>query len=61
MENQVNSLRISPENLQEIGGKPYAAKFPDEAGGDYIGFMEVLHQLHCVVSDSAQLPLWPLR
>ena len=45
----VNSFRISPEDLERIGGKPHAAKFPDAAGGGYIGFMEVLHQLHCIV------------
>ena len=50
----VNSFRISPEQLERIGGKPFAAKFPDEAGGGYIGFMEVLHQLHCIVRRRVQ-------
>ena len=42
--------RIAPPHLQKIGGSDIAAQFPPEAGGEYLGFMEVLHQLHCVVS-----------
>jgi len=46
------SFRISPEDLERIGGKPFAAQWPPEAGGGYIGFLEVLHQVHCVVRTS---------
>ena len=46
----VGAFRITPSHLARIGGLPIAAQFPPEAGGGYLGFMEVLHQLHCVVS-----------
>ena len=32
-----------------MGGKSIAAQFPPEAGGGYLGFVEVHHQIHCVV------------
>ena len=32
-----------------MDGKSIAAQFPPEAGGGYLGFVEVLHQIHCVV------------
>ena len=34
------------------GTPPTAAQWPLEVGGGYIGFIEVLHQLHCVVSET---------
>ena len=46
----VGAFRITPEQLKVIGGSPIAAQFPPEVGGGYLGFMEVLHQLHCLVS-----------
>ena len=48
----VGAFRITPSHLRKIGGSPSAAQFPPEAGGGYLGFMEVLHQIHCVVSSS---------
>ena len=32
-----------------MGSNPIAAQFPPEAGGGYLGFVEVHHQIHCVV------------
>ena len=49
LRSQDGAFRITPSHLQKINGDPVAAKFPDAAGGGYLGFMEVLHQLHCVV------------
>lgn len=48
----VGAFRITPSHLRKIGGSSSAAQFPPEAGGGYLGFMEVLHQIHCVVSSS---------
>ena len=51
------ATRITPSHLREMGGKPIAAQFPPEAGGGYLGFVEVLHQIHCVVR--RLMPLLP--
>ena len=38
-----------------MGGKSIAAQFPPEAGGGYLGFVEVHHQIHCVVRNLTPL------
>ena len=57
----VNLFRISPDDLARIGGRPTAAKFPPELGGGYLGFVEVLHQLHCVVCKRFSQPVFSLH
>lgn len=46
----VGYFRISPDDLDRIGGDPNSVRWPDELGGGYVGFLESLHQIHCVVS-----------
>lgn len=47
-------FRISPEDLKRINGSENSAQWPPEAGGGYVGFLEVLHQIHCVVCTICQ-------
>jgi hypothetical protein len=41
---------LSESDLKTIGKNRNAVKFPPELGGEYVGSLEVFHQLHCLVS-----------
>ena len=51
----VGYFRISREDLDRIGGDPNSVQWPPELGGGYIGFLESLHQIHCVVRSASLL------
>lgn len=37
--------------LEKIHAPAYAVKFPEASGGGYMGILESIHQLHCVVNN----------
>lgn len=43
------AFRISAEDMVRIGEPLTAAQWPAKYGGGYVGYVEVLHQLHCLV------------
>ncbi len=46
----VGVISISHDTLKRIGGSEDSVKLPPESGGGYMGALEIVHQLHCVVS-----------
>ena len=43
-------IPISHDTLKRIGASEDSIKLPPESGGGYMGMLEIVHQLHCVVS-----------
>jgi hypothetical protein len=45
------TFKLSKEEVvQQLGKSPdHSVHFSEDKGGDYIGFLEVFHQLHCTV------------
>ena len=42
---------MSPSELERVGGSiGNAVQYPPEVGGDYMGMLQVFHQIHCIVS-----------
>ena len=43
------AISISREELVKIGGSEASVKLPPESGGGYMGWLEIYHQIHCLV------------
>jgi hypothetical protein len=48
---------MTPEQLLRAGEEPapFMARYPEEYGGNYLASIEVIHQLHCIVSHNRRL------
>lgn len=54
----VGVARMSKEDFEHAGISLDMARLPEEYyGGGYMGFIEVFHQLHCVVSSLSPIQL----
>lgn len=45
--------------LEKIHVPAYAVRFPEASGGGYMGILETIHQLHCVVNNLTAPKLQP--
>jgi hypothetical protein len=50
-------MAMTLEQLLRTGEEPapFMAKYPEEYGGNYLTTVEVIHQLHCIVSRNRRL------
>lgn len=44
------AFSISHDELLKIGAPESSVKLPPDSGGGYMAWLEVFHQLHCLVS-----------
>lgn len=48
--NAVGPMSISETELREINPPQWPVRLPEESGGGYMGLVEFVHQIHCLVS-----------